>query len=273
MAYISTKLRSILLQRTMNVELYFPTDLPRDIVPRVQGVVTLLAGYAGSGADWMHWSAAPRYAADNGLILVAPDCDNSFYTDMASGGAYYTYLTEELPALLGSMFRLPEKREENFIAGVSMGGYGALLAALTHPERYAGAACFSGVVDPDYMATLPGMEPLFTPVFGSPVQVPERYDLTALAAKVARLSAAQQPRLLLTAGAQDEELYGILSQNRAFAAKLTQLGLAHCRAFSWDGNHEWKFWDRSMVLAVDDWLQNGYANQKHHDWQCALHTL
>ena len=145
MAYINARVRSILLQRTMNVDLYFPTDLPAEIVPKVTGAVTLLTGYGGSGADFMNWSAMPRYAADNGLILIAPDCDNSFYTDMAAGSPFFTYLTEELPRLLSGMFCLPQQREQNFIAGVSMGGYGALLAALTHPEKYAAAASLSAL--------------------------------------------------------------------------------------------------------------------------------
>ena len=105
------------------------------------------AWLSNDGDDWVHFPAAIRYAADNGLVLVIPDAGNSFYNDMAWGQAWHTWLTEEMPALLRQMVRLPEEREKNFIAGMSMGGYGALRIGLAHPERYAGVASFSGCVD------------------------------------------------------------------------------------------------------------------------------
>ncbi|MEI3013566.1 MAG: alpha/beta hydrolase-fold protein [Ruthenibacterium lactatiformans] len=131
MAYIDCKLKSQILGTTVGVKLYFPTDLPADVGYTVKGVLTLLHGYTNSGDDWMQMTAAPRYAADNGLVLIMPDCGNSFYQNMMHGGAYKTFVTEELPMLLGRMFKLPARREQNFIAGLSMGGYGALFLGLS----------------------------------------------------------------------------------------------------------------------------------------------
>ena len=90
MAYIDCKLKSQILGTTVGVKLYFPTDLPADVGYTVKGVLTLLHGYTNSGDDWMQMTAAPRYAADNGLVLVMPDCGNSFYQNMMHGGAYKT---------------------------------------------------------------------------------------------------------------------------------------------------------------------------------------
>ena len=87
MAYIDCKLKSQILGTTVGVKLYFPTDLPADVGYTVKGVLTLLHGYTNSGDDWMQMTAAPRYAADNGLVLVMPDCGNSFYQNMMHGGA------------------------------------------------------------------------------------------------------------------------------------------------------------------------------------------
>ena len=86
MAYIDCKLKSQILGTTVGVKLYFPTDLPADVGYTVKGVLTLLHGYTNSGDDWMQMTAAPRYAADNGLVLVMPDCGNSFYQNMMHGG-------------------------------------------------------------------------------------------------------------------------------------------------------------------------------------------
>lgn len=155
MAYIDCKLKSQILGTTVGVKLYFPTDLPADVGCTVKGVLTLLHGYTNSGDDWMQMTAAPRYAADNGLVLVMPDCGNSFYQNMMHGGAYKTFVTEELPMLLGRMFKLPARREQNFIAGLSMGGYGALFLGLSRPDLYAGCASFSGAVDLSMMLADP----------------------------------------------------------------------------------------------------------------------
>ena len=141
MAYIDCKLKSQILGTTVGVKLYFPTDLPADVGYTVKGVLTLLHGYTNSGDDWMQMTAAPRYAADNGLVLVMPDCGNSFYQNMMHGGAYKTFVTEELPMLLGRMFKLPARREQNFIAGLSMGGYLILDIQRLHFWAFPGRTC------------------------------------------------------------------------------------------------------------------------------------
>lgn len=69
----------------------------------------------------MNFSAALRYAADNNIALVIPDAANSFYNDMAAGPAYYTWLTQELPALLGGMVQLPAQREKILCAAFPWG--------------------------------------------------------------------------------------------------------------------------------------------------------
>ena len=90
-----------------------------------------------------------------------------------------------------------------------------------------------------------------------------------LAQRVAALSAAQQPKVLLTNGLQDVEPYFILQQNDAMHKFLKPLGLAGYRRLQWNGVHEWNFWDRSLVYAIDYFLNNGYAAKKLNDWRSA----
>ena len=271
MAYINASLRSTLMGRSVAVSLYFPNDYPETVVPEIRGVITLLHGYTNSGQDWLQMSAACRYAADNGLILVAPSCENSFYCDMAYGDAWYTFVTEELPVLLNRFFKLPTEREKNFIAGLSMGGYGAMMIGLNQPQRYAGIASFSGSVDLAQMfekgRDLPELRRLFVPVFGQDLTLPDQYDLYKLAVKVSSLPQLQQPKLLLTCGLQDDEPYYICMQNNALHETMQALPFAAYRYLTWPGNHEWKFWDRSLVYAIDYFLDNGYAEQKLGDWR------
>ena len=270
MAYIECKLNSEILETKVDVALYFPTDLPQEVGNEVKGVLTLLHGYTGCGADWMQMTSAARYAADNGFVLIMPSCTNSFYHDMAYGGAWKTFVTEEMPTQLRRMFHLPPQREKNFIAGLSMGGYGALYLGLSRLDLYAGCASFSGAVDVQSMITYGeefGVRTVFTPIFGADLSVPDSSKLEVLAQRISALPAEQQPRILLTNGLQDIPVYSIKPQNDALHAILKTLPLAQYRRMEWDGVHEWNFWDRSLVYALDYFLENGYAAKKHSDWQ------
>ena len=271
MAYISARLHSELLQHGTEVDLYFPNDYPKEVVPEIRGVITLLHGYGGTSKDWLQLSAACRYAADNGLIIVAPECSNGFYCDMAYGDAWYTYLTQELPGLLQKIFRIPQEKEKNFIAGLSMGGYGAMMIGMNHPERYAGIASFSGAVDVAQMlkagSDVPGRNSAFVPIFGDETILKDNQNLYKLSEKVSELSATDQPKLLFTCGSDDTEPYFILPQNRSLHEYMKKLPLKNYRYMEWPGNHEWKFWDRSLVYAIDWFLSPGYAQNKLDDWR------
>jgi putative tributyrin esterase len=81
------------------------------------------------------------------LAVVMPAAQRSFYTDMVTDQRYWTFISEEVPTLARHFFPLSEDRNENYVAGLSMGGYGAFKLALSYPERYAAAASLSGTLD------------------------------------------------------------------------------------------------------------------------------
>ncbi|MEG1381072.1 MAG: alpha/beta hydrolase family protein [Ruthenibacterium sp.] len=270
MAFIDCALASKVLATKVNIKLYFPTDLPNIVGNTVKGVLTLLHGHAGCGADWMEMTAAARYAADNGLALVAPSCGNSFYHDMAYGGAYKTFVTEEMPKALSKIFKLPMEREKNYIAGLSMGGYGALYLALSRPDLYAGCASFSGAVDIGMMldaAKESDVADSFIPVLGDDLTLKPEDNILCLVRKIAALPAKEQPKIFLTNGLQDLEPYQIKAQNDALHTVCKTLPMANYRRMEWLGVHEWNFWDRSLVYALDYFLENGYAARKMNDWR------
>ena len=107
----------------------------------------LLHGLSDDHTIWMRRTSIERYAAARNLAVVMPAVGRSYYQDMASGPRYWTYLSEELPAIMRSFFPLSGERADNFTAGLSMGGYGALRLALAHPKKFAAAASFSGALD------------------------------------------------------------------------------------------------------------------------------
>ncbi|HUZ18351.1 MAG TPA: alpha/beta hydrolase-fold protein, partial [Spirochaetia bacterium] len=107
----------------------------------------LLHGLSDDHTIWARRTSIERYVAPLGLAVIMPAVGRSFYTDMKHGGAYETFVADELPAIAGEFFPLSAKREDTYIAGLSMGGYGAFKLALNHPERYCAAASLSGVLD------------------------------------------------------------------------------------------------------------------------------
>ena len=121
------------------------------------------------------------------MAVIMPEVQRSFYCDMTNGPRYFTYIVDELPALCQRLFRVSARREDNFVAGLSMGGYGAMKAALSRPERYAAAASFSGAVD--VAARLDSHPDIFQATCGGTLRAED--DLFRLAEK----TAGERPRL------------------------------------------------------------------------------
>ena len=118
-----------------------------------------------------------------------PQVHRSFYADEAHGCRFWTFLSEELPAVVASFFRVSTRREDTFVAGLSMGGYGALKWALRQPERFAAAASLSGALDVADMQAhdmRPHMRELMGRVFGRPRSPARRDDLLHLIATADR---------------------------------------------------------------------------------------
>ena len=89
----------------------------------------LLHGLSDDHSIWLRRTSIERYAADYGICVVMPCGGKSFYTDMKYGMKYFSYITEELPCVVEEFLKVSNKREDRCIAGLSMGGYGALKAA------------------------------------------------------------------------------------------------------------------------------------------------
>jgi S-formylglutathione hydrolase FrmB len=107
----------------------------------------LLHGLSDDHTIWMRRTSVERYAAAKNLAVIMPAVGRSFYQDMASGPRYWSFLSEELPALCQRWFPLSSSREETFAAGLSMGGYGALRLGLLQPDRFGAVASLSGALD------------------------------------------------------------------------------------------------------------------------------
>lgn len=213
----------------------------------------LLHGYSDDHTAWQRWTSIERYAEPYQVAVVMPAVHLSFYTDMAHGGAYWQFISREVPALASELFPLSQAREDTFVAGLSMGGYGAFKLALTHPERFAAAASLSGALDvretvrahgrADDLAWLRQMQN----IFGDTSRVEgSKHDLFALAAKVA--ADTLQPRLYQCCGTEDF-LYADNVRFRDHARQLS-LDLTYEEG---PGDHNWEYWD-AMIQRVLAWM-------------------
>ena len=255
MAFFTMKLQSQTLASPTTVRLFLPCDLENN--PPIRGVITLLHGFTNCGDSWMQMTAAPRYAADNGLALVAPDCGNSFYQDMTYGGAWAGFVTEEMPALLRAMFHLPAEREKNFIGGLSMGGYGAWKLALGAGETFGAGASLSGALDivEDYkrQTDLPdGRGELFRGIFGSEEKLRgSDNEILTLAEKLAETKRGEElPPLYAWCGTEDFLYEG----NLRVWKRVTELGYQLTSGAS-AGDHQWKYWDKKIQDVLRWWLK------------------
>ena len=216
----------------------------------------LLHGHSDDHTAWLRWSSIEKYAEGLNLAVVMPAVHLSFYADMAHGGNYWQYISEEVPARVRDMYSLSAERKDNFVAGLSMGGYGAFKLALTHPDRFAAAASLSGAVDIREVVRghgqledevwLKGMRN----VFGDLSKVPNSsHDLFTLAKKAAK--APVKPRLYQCCGTEDF-LYADNIRFRDMARKLP-LDLTYEEG---PGEHNWAYWDK-MIQNVLKWMLPG----------------
>jgi putative tributyrin esterase len=206
-------------------------------------VLYLLHGLSDDSTAWLRYTNIERYAAQVGLAVVMPQVQRSFYADEAHGGRYWTFLSEELPSVVGSFFNVSQRREDTFVAGLSMGGYGALKWALHQPERFAAAASLSGALDLVALSHTAERGPLFQRVFGGAVGPHD--DLFAL---VAGADVETLPSFYLGCGTEDH-LYG---SSVRFLDEATAAGLDVHVDFR-PGEHVWDLWE-TVIRDVVAWL-------------------
>ncbi|MFS8479827.1 MAG: alpha/beta hydrolase family protein [Micromonosporaceae bacterium] len=240
---LGTSMTVILPQRT-SAQVGMAGSAPSGEAPTLY----LLHGLSDDDTTWLRRTSIERYVAPLGLAVVMPQVGRSFYTDEAHGNRYWTFLSEELPQLCREFFRLSDRRSDTFVAGLSMGGYGAVKWAFRHPGRFAAAASLSGALDIAARlraARQPDERRLFHTVFGDrPVQGSADDPLALLA----DADPADLPALYVCCGTEDF----LYRDNVRFAEAARARGIPVTVEFG-PGDHDWAYWDRKIqdVLA---WL-------------------
>lgn len=212
-------------------------------------VLYLLHGLSDDHSIWLRRTSIERYAAQYRLAVVMPAVNRSFYTDMAHGYRYWTFISEELPDIVRRLFKVSSRREDTFAAGLSMGGFGSLKLGLNRPERYAAIASLSGAMDVSDFMTNPDNRSEGELVFGSLDAY--RGSMNDLYAQAEKLAASGQPRpkIFQCCGTADF----LYEDNVRFRQHLETLDYDLTYSEKEGAIHEWGYWDE-MVQQVLAWL-------------------
>ena len=239
MAFMECRFNSAVLLKAVSMNVIVPltgnTDEPRK-------VMYLLHGLSDDSSMWFRRSSIERYADRYNMVVIMPDGGRSFYTDAVSGENYWTFISEELPQTVKSIFNLSPDKEHTFAAGLSMGGYGALKLALKYPDTYSACGAFSAVPDPMKLYTMyPSVSKELGNIFGSIDEF--RYsdnDVYFLSEK--RITENNFPKLYLCCGKGDF----LNTENCRYKEYLENENVDFTADLEDPGDHEWGFWDNKI---------------------------
>jgi S-formylglutathione hydrolase FrmB len=204
----------------------------------------LLHGGTDDHSAWVRQTSIERYAQEHMIAVVMPNADLSYYTNMVHGRNYWTFITEELPRFARRYFPLSDKREDNFVAGLSMGGYGSFKWALKKPEMFMAAASFSGTLDMENLLEklYPEIQPIrrknFDEIFGDYTKIANSEEDLLYIATRAKETKVDLPRLYQCCGTEDFT-YDL---NLTFRDHANHLGL-ELHYEEGPGGHTWAYWD------------------------------
>ncbi|MCD8325733.1 MAG: esterase family protein [Lachnospiraceae bacterium] len=220
--------------------------------PRKFKTLYLLHGLLGNQEDWVSGTRIQRWAEEKDLAVIMPAGENGFYVDQPGiWNNYGSFVGKELVEMTRKMFPLSDKREDTFIGGLSMGGFGAVRNGLKYADTFSHIISLSGALqvmeDPKEMDAL--SVNVSKSCFGDLAKAAKsdknpRY----LVEQMKKEGRTDLPRIFMSCGTEDS----LLKINQAYRDFLTESGFDVTYSEE-PGGHEWDFWDRKLKEALD-WL-------------------
>lgn len=261
MAYIQADFFSQALMRTVTVNVILPTDkvLGQGVSARGDKpykTLYLLHGVMGNHTDWVNGTRIQRFAEEQDLAVVMPAGENAFYVDQPQLHNFYgEYVGRELVEMTRKMFPLSHKREDTFIGGLSMGGYGAIRNGLKYHDTFGYIVSLSGVLGIEEFVSADEEASFFfrkrtflESVLGDLDKVAESDKNPEFLIEELLARGAAIPQIYMACG--DEDL--LLENNKNFVEFLKEKGIEAAFEIG-PGDHTWDFWDTYIKKAIE-WL-------------------
>lgn len=260
MAIIEVNFISKCLMRTVTFNAIIPVDKfgpqAENAEQKPLKTLYLLHGIFGNYTDWVNGTRIQAWAEANDLAVIMPSGENRFYLDdEKSGELYGEFIGKELVEFTRKLFPLSDKREDTFIAGLSMGGYGAIRNGLKYAENFGCVIGLSAALVHDTWKDADNSAPIFTfrrnyyeTIFCEYDKVKgSDKDPKALLLKL-KEEGRPVPKMYLCCGTED----GLVTANRDFRDFLNENGV-DLTYVEGPGKHDWVFWD-TYIKKVLDWL-------------------
>jgi putative tributyrin esterase len=245
MASIDCKFVSETLGMASSMRVLLPEPV-RAKPPRQYPVLFLLHGLSDDETAWTRFSGLERYVNTLDLAVIMPNVHRSFYSNMKHGYRYWDFVSDELLHKARALFPLSPRREHNFVAGLSMGGYGALKLGLSKPDTFAAAASLSASCD---LSSLLKRHEDLALVFGDVPGIRKAgADLSELARGLAE-ARGPKPKLFQACGTDDDAM---IESNRRFRDYIGPLGFDYVYEEG-PGGHDWAYWDAG-IQRILRWL-------------------
>ena len=222
------------------------------LIPQGRGdykCLYLLHGAGGDHESWLTKSRVADFVEGTDIAVVMPSGDNRFYINNRHGKDYYTFITSELIKNCETWFDISKEASKRYIAGMSMGGYGAFNAALNNPELYSAAFSYSGLLNVLERYDNPQGLELF-PVFGERQELIDNgYNLFDKSRESSGLfieNVENTPDFHVFCGEQDPRI----SMSRDMHEHLKTNGYK-VKYYEEAGAHNWDYWDKCIKQTID----------------------
>lgn len=209
----------------------------------------LLHGLSSDETTYIRYTSIERYANEHQLAIIMPNVDHSGYANMVYGHSYYDYILE-IYEYVHQILPLSRKREDNFIAGHSMGGYGTIKFALTQSDKFAKAAPLSAVFEAQRLIDLDWID--FSPqaITGRDTQIKGTELDTYYLLDQAIDASVDIPELFIMCGKEDF----LYHDNLQFIETLNKKGVSY-KFEDGPGVHDYAYWDRAIKRAIEWFVQ------------------
>ncbi len=271
MAILTVNFFSNSLSRIVEFQMVLPNDLPPTMkagnpaYDRKMKTLYLLSGFSGCSRDWLIGSSIQDVALKYNLAVIMPSGENSFYLNgKGTGKAYETYVGEELVKYTRNVFGLSDQKEDTFIGGNSMGGFGAIHTGLAYPETFGKLFALSPAL---IVYNIEGMKDgskdeiadyeYYHQVFGDLDNLDDSRNNPEFLVKELKVSGTKIPELFMACGTEDF----LLETNRRFHSFLKEQQISNVYYAESAGTHDWNFWNEYLEPAIA-WMVDDNNNKK-----------